>query len=132
MSADLAAPFVPASGTELSIALLLSAFLFGLGIVGFLSRRNMIIMFLCTELMFQGAALAFVAFSRQHMDVSGQVFVIFILTVAAAEAALALGLVVLLYRCRETLNAEAWSSLGESVDSADRAAEPIGTQRGIA
>lgn len=94
-------------------ALLVSALLFACGLIGFLSRRNMIIMFLCTELMFQGAALAMVAFSRHHMDVSGQVFVIFILTVAAAEAALALGLVVLLHRRRETLSAEAWGELGE-------------------
>ncbi|MSR28010.1 MAG: NADH-quinone oxidoreductase subunit NuoK [Phycisphaerales bacterium] len=93
--------------------MLVSAVLFGLGLVGFLSRRNMIIMFLCTELMFQGAALAMVAAARDLMDTSGQVFVIFILTVAAAEAALALGLVVLLYRCRETLSADAWSDLGE-------------------
>lgn len=98
---------------EIAGALIVSALLFAIGIVGFLSRRNMIIMFLCTELMFQGAALAMVAFSRQHMDVSGQVFVIFILTVAAAEAALALGLVVLLHRRRETLSAEAWGELGE-------------------
>lgn len=98
---------------EIAGALAVSALLFAIGIVGFLSRRNMIIMFLCTELMFQGAALAMVAFSRQHMDVSGQVFVIFILTVAAAEAALALGLVVLLHRRRETLSAEAWGELGE-------------------
>ena len=54
-----------------------------------------------------------VAFGRYHGDLSGQVFVIFILTVAAAEAALALGLIVLLYRRKETLNAEAWSELGE-------------------
>jgi len=72
-------------------------------------------MFLCTELMLQAAALAFVGFGRMHMDVSGQVFVIFILTVAAAEAALALGLVVLLYRKRETLSSEAWSELREDV-----------------
>lgn len=98
---------------EIAGALVVSALLFAIGIVGFLSRRNMIIIFLCTELMFQGAALAMVAFSRQHMDVSGQVFVIFILTVAAAEAALALGLVVLLHRRRETLSAEAWGELGE-------------------
>ncbi|MSQ90129.1 MAG: NADH-quinone oxidoreductase subunit NuoK [Phycisphaerales bacterium] len=93
---------------------MISALLFTIGLVGFLCRRNMIIMFLCTELMFQGAALAMVAFARMHMDVSGQVFVIFILTVAAAEAALALALVVLLYRRRETLSAEVWSQLGES------------------
>ena len=87
--------------------------LFVIGLVGFLIRRNMIVMFLCTELMFQAAAIAMVAFGRFHFDLSGQVFVIFILTVAAAEAALALGLVVLLYRRKETLNAEAWSELRE-------------------
>jgi NADH-quinone oxidoreductase subunit K len=91
--------------------LILSAALFGLGLVGFLTRRNMIIMFLCTELMFQAAAIAMIAFDRYHGGVSGQVFVIFILTIAAAEAALALALVVLLYRRRPTLNAEAWSEM---------------------
>jgi NADH-quinone oxidoreductase subunit K len=95
-------------------ALLVSALLFTCGLIGFLSRRNMIIMFLCTELMFQAAALAMIAFGKVHHDVSGQVFVIFLLTVAAAEAALALGLVVLLYRRRETLDSEAWSELRES------------------
>ena len=95
-------------------ALLVSALLFAVGLVGFLSRRNMIIMFLCTELMFQAAALAMIAFGKVHHDISGQVFVIFILTVAAAEAALALGLVVLLYRRRETLDSEAWSELRET------------------
>ena len=93
--------------------LLTSGVLFVIGLVGFLTRRNMIVMFLCTELMFQAAAIAMIAFGRFHMDVSGQVFVIFILTVAAAEAALALGLVVLLFRRRETLSAEAWSELRE-------------------
>ncbi len=101
--------------TDLALAhyLLTSAALFAIGFVGFLTRRNLIVMFLCTELMFQAAAIAMIAFGRFHFDVSGQVFVIFILTVAAAEAALALGLVVLLYRRRETLNAEAWSELHE-------------------
>ena len=94
--------------------LITSAALFVIGLIGFLVRRNMIIMFLCTELMFQAAAIAMIAFGRYHMDLSGQVFVIFILTVAAAEAALALGLVVLLYRRRETLSADAWSELREA------------------
>ncbi len=102
------------SGLTLSHFLLVSAVLFVIGLIGFLSRRNMIVMFLCTELMFQGAAIAMIAFGRYHRDVSGQVFVIFILTVAAAEAALALGLVVLLFRRRATLSAEAWSELGEA------------------
>ncbi|MHC5023762.1 MAG: NADH-quinone oxidoreductase subunit NuoK [Planctomycetota bacterium] len=103
----------PLGGLVLSQYLLVSGVLFVLGLVGFLTRRNMIVMFLCTELMFQAAAIAMIAFGRFHYDVSGQVFVIFILTVAAAEAALALGLVVLLYRRRETLDAEAWSELRE-------------------
>lgn len=93
------------------LALIIASLLFSMGVVGFLTRRNLIVMFLCTELMFQGAALALIAFGKMHGDLSGQVFTIFILTVAAAEAALALALVVLLYRKRETLSADAWSEL---------------------
>ena len=102
------------SGLTLAHYLVVSAVLFVVGLVGFTTRRNMIVMFLCTELMFQASAIAMIAFGRWHLDVSGQVFVIFILTVAAAEAALALGLVVLLYRRRPTLSAEAWSELRET------------------
>jgi len=105
----------PMSQLSLAHYLFTSGALFVIGVVGFLTRRNMIVMFLCTELMFQAAAIAMIAFGRFHMDISGQVFVIFILTVAAAEAALALGLVVLLYRRKETLDAEEWSELREAV-----------------
>ncbi len=70
-------------------------------------------MFLCTELMFQGAAIAFVAIGRYLFDYSGQVMVIFILTVAAAEAALALALIVLLHRQKDTLDADAYVELQE-------------------
>lgn len=108
-----AAVIEPLSSLSLTHYLLTSIALFVIGLVGFLTRRNMIVMFLCTELMFQAAAIAMIAFGRYHLDVSGQVFVIFILTIAAAEAALALGLVVLLYRRRETLSAEVWSELRE-------------------
>jgi NADH-quinone oxidoreductase subunit K len=97
----------------ITICMTFSALLFVIGLFGFLTRRNMIVMFLCTELMFQGVALAMVTFSRLHLDVSGQVFVIFILTVAAAEAALALGLVILLNRRRQTLDVGAWSEIRE-------------------
>ena len=97
----------------IQICLVFSALLFIIGLFGFMTRRNMIVMFLCTELMFQGVALAMVTFGRMHLDVSGQVFVIFILTVAAAEAALALGLVVLMYRRRATLDVGEWSELRE-------------------
>ena len=103
----------PMDQGTLHVVLLTSAILFALGMIGFLTRRNMILMFLCTELMFQGVALAMVTFSRLHLDVSGQVFVIFILTVAAAEAALALGLVILLNRRRQTLDVGAWSEIRE-------------------
>ena len=91
--------------------LIIGAILFVLGVIGFLTRRNLIIMFLCTEMMFQGVSLSLVAFSRYHGNVTGQTFVIFVLTIAAAEAALALGLVVLLYRRERTLDAQAWSAL---------------------
>lgn len=91
--------------------LLLSAILFALGVIGFVTRRNMIIMFLCTEMMFQAAGIALIAFSKFHLNHTGEVFVIFVLTIAAAEAALALALVVLLFKRRETLDAENWSAL---------------------
>jgi NADH-quinone oxidoreductase subunit K len=68
-------------------------------------------MFLSTEVMFQGVAISLVAFSRLHANVTGQIFVLFVLTIAAAEAALALGLVVLLFRQKGTLDAQAWMEL---------------------
>lgn len=95
----------------LSHYLLTGAVLFCLGLVGFITRRNLIIMFLCTELMFQGVAVSLVAFSRFHMNDTGQTFVIFVLTIAAAEAALALGLVVLLFRRKRTLDSQAWAQM---------------------
>ncbi|MCC6580083.1 MAG: NADH-quinone oxidoreductase subunit NuoK [Phycisphaeraceae bacterium] len=91
--------------------LLTGAILFVLGVIGFITRRNLIVMFLCTEMMFQGVAVSLVAFSRYQMNVTGQTFVIFVLTIAAAEAALALGLVVLLFRRRRTLDVLTWSAL---------------------
>jgi len=97
--------------TTLAHYLFVSAAMFVMGIVGFMTRKNMIIMFLCTELMFQGAGLALIAFGRYHMGADGQTFVIFVLCVAAAEAAMALALVVLLFRHRETLSAQAWKGM---------------------
>lgn len=91
--------------------LFVSAALFAIGVIGFLTRRNMIIMFLCTEMMFQAAGIALIAFSRFYLNQTGEVFVIFVLTIAAAEAALALALVVLLFRRKETLDAAEWRQL---------------------
>ena len=109
----LAQAALPASLGEVTLAhyLFVSAAMFALGLIGFLTRRNMIIMFLCTELMFQGAGVALIAFSRYHLNFDGQTFVIFVLTIAAAEAAMALALVVLLFRRRESLSSEEWSEL---------------------
>jgi NADH-quinone oxidoreductase subunit K len=94
---------------------LLGALIFVLGVVGFLTRRNLIIMFLCTEMMFQGIILNLVAFGRYPLkglpSLDGQVFALFLIAIAAAEAALALALVVLLYRHRRSLDAAAWTSL---------------------
>lgn len=87
------------------------AILFVLGLIGFVTRRNLIIMFLCTEMMFQGVVVTLVGFAQLHGNITGQTFVIFVLTIAAAEAALALGLVVLLFRRRRTLDAGAWSAM---------------------
>ncbi len=97
--------------------LLIGAALFALGLVGFVTRRNLIIIFLCTELMFQGIVVNLVAFGRYPLvggpRLDGQIFSLFLLVVAAAEAALGLALVVLLYRYRGTLDANAWTLLKE-------------------
>ena len=87
------------------------AVLFALGLVGFVARRNLIVMFLSTELMFQGVIVTVVAFARLHQHMEGQVFGLFLLVIAAVEAGLALGLVVLLYRRRGTLDADAFSTM---------------------
>ena len=99
----------------LAAYLVVGAALFALGLIGFVTRRNLIIMFLCTELMFQGIVVNLVAFGRYPIDgqptLDGQVFSLFLLAVAAAEAALGLALVVLLYRYQGTLDATAWKFL---------------------
>ena len=84
-------------------ALAVSAILFSLGVVGVLLRRNAIIIFMCIELMLNAVNLAFVAFSQQ-LGIDGQVFVFFVMTVAAAEAAVGLAIVIAVYRHRETVN----------------------------
>ena len=78
--------------------LLIGAALMALGMLGFLARRNLIVMFLSAEMMLQGAALTLVAFGRYHGNWTGQVFTIVILTVAASEAAIALALVLVLFK----------------------------------
>lgn len=91
--------------------LVVGAILFALGLVGFVTRRSLIIIFLSTEVMFQGVLINAVAFARHHGNLDGQSFGLFLLVIAAVEAGLALGLVVLLYRRRGTLDAEAWATM---------------------
>lgn len=95
--------------------LVVGAVLFALGAIGFLTRRNLILMMLSAELMLHGVSLSLVAFSAAHGNHQGQAFTIFILTVAACEAGLALALILALYRRRRTLDVNVWSDLGEPV-----------------
>ena len=90
----------------LSYYLLLSGFLFACGVVGFLIKRNIITIFMSIELMLNAVNLAFVAFSQALGKLDGQVFVLFVIVVAAAEAAVGLGIIILIARNRQTLNVE--------------------------
>jgi len=89
-----------------SYYVVLSAILFGLGIVGFLFKRNIITMFMSIELMLNAVNLAFIAFSSVLGNLAGQVYVFFVIVVAAAEAAVGLAIVILIARNRNTLNVE--------------------------
>ena len=84
-------------------SLVISAILFTIGVVGVLLRRNAIVIFMCVELMLNAVNLTFVAFS-QRLGLDGQVFVFFVMTVAAAEAAVGLAIIIALYRHRDTVN----------------------------
>jgi NADH-quinone oxidoreductase subunit K len=93
--------------------LFVGALLFGIGLIGFFSRRNMIVMFLSAEMMLQGVSVSLVAWGRYRNDWGGQILVIFILTVAACEAAIALALVLSLFQRTGSLDIAAWQSLRE-------------------
>ena len=81
----------------ISEALIVSAILFVIGVVGVLTRRNAIILFMCAELMLNAVNLSFVAFAKLH-NVTGQVFVVMVMTIAAAEAAVGLAILISVYR----------------------------------
>lgn len=84
-------------------ALFFSAVLFVIGVIGVLTRRNAILIFMCVELMLNAVNLSFVAFSRLH-GMAGQVFVIFVMTVAAAEAAVGLAIIIAVFRHHESVD----------------------------
>jgi NADH-quinone oxidoreductase subunit K len=93
--------------------LVVGALLFGIGLVGFFARRNMIVMFLSVEMMLQGVSVSLVGWSRYHNDWGGQMLVIFILTVAACEAAIALAVVLALFHKSGSLDMAVWQQLRE-------------------
>jgi len=96
----------------LSHYLILGAVLFSLSVVGiFLNRKNLVILLMAIELMLLAVNLNFIAFSHYLGDITGQVFVFFILTVAAAESAIGLAILVVVFRNRQTINVEDLSSL---------------------
>ena len=88
----------------ISYYLILSGILFACGVTGFLIKRNIITIFMSIELMLNGVNLSFVAFAAQWHALSGQVFVFFVMTVAAAEAAVGLAIIIALFRHRQTVN----------------------------
>lgn len=90
----------------LSWYLILGAVLFSLGVVAFLLNRNIITIFMAIELMLNGVNLTFVAFANHWHKLSGQVFVFFVMVVAAAEAAVGLAIIIAVFRTRETLNVD--------------------------
>jgi NADH-quinone oxidoreductase subunit K len=94
--------------------LVVGALLFGIGLIGFLSRRNMIIMFLAAEMMLQGVSVSLVAWGRFHNNWGGQILVIFILTVAACEAGIALALILMLFQRSGKLDIAFWQNIREA------------------
>ena len=93
--------------------LTLGALLFGLGLIGFVVRRNIIVVFLCAEMMLQGISLSLVAWGRYHNDWGGQTLVVFIIAIAACEAGIALVLILMLCKQVGNLDIAAWQSIRE-------------------
>ncbi len=89
-----------------SYYLVLSAILFAIGVAAFITKRNIITLFMSIELMLNAVNLSFVAFSNTLKNLDGHVFVFFVMVVAAAEAAVGLAIIIAVYRSRETLNAD--------------------------
>jgi NADH-quinone oxidoreductase subunit K len=108
---------------EVQRFLAVGAVLFVLGALGFFTRRNLILMILSAELMLHGVSLTLVTFGRMHGTFQGQAFTIFILTVAACEAGLALSLILALYQKSKSLDIDFWTDLREPELTSPRAAE---------
>ena len=94
-----------------SYYLALSVILFSLGVMGVLVRRNAIVIFMSLELMFNAANLVFVTFASYYQALSGQIFVFFVMTVAAAEVAVGLALMVAIFRAKRSINVDQMSNM---------------------
>jgi NADH-quinone oxidoreductase subunit K len=86
--------------------LVVSVLIFGIGLFGLMIRKNLLVMLMCVELMLNGVNLSFVAFSRIHQSIQGHLSVLFVMTVAAAESAVGLGLVIALFRTIRTVDSD--------------------------
>jgi NADH-quinone oxidoreductase subunit K len=104
--------------------LVVGGLIFAIGLVGFVVRRNMIVMFLCAEMMLQGVSISLIAWGRYHGDWGGQILVLFIIAVAAAEAGIAMALAMMLFQKSGSLDIAFWQDLREE-------GEPRFTDRGI-
>ena len=89
-----------------ALYLMLSGILFTIGVIGVLTRRNAIVVFICIELMLNAVNLTFITFSRFLQSIDGVIFAFFVMAVAAAEAAVGLAIFVMLYRSKETINVD--------------------------
>jgi NADH-quinone oxidoreductase subunit K len=104
-------PQIPLNQVPLEWYLLLSAVLFGLGVAGFILRRNIITVFMSIELMLNAVNLSFVAFSYKFKEVDGHIFTFFVMVVAAAEAAVGLAIILTVFKSRTTLQIDDVNSL---------------------
>ena len=86
--------------------LVVSLLIFGIGLFGLIVRKNLLVMLMCVELMLNGVNLSFVAFSKIHQSIEGHLAVLFVMTVAAAESAVGLGLVIALFRTLRTVDSD--------------------------
>jgi NADH-quinone oxidoreductase subunit K len=101
--------------SEVQNLLLLGGIMFAIGLIGFLTRRSLILMFLSLETMLSGVSLNLIVFSKVHHNYQGQILAVMILTIAACEAAIALAMVVSLFRRKPTLDVQAWDELSETI-----------------
>lgn len=98
---------------QINYYIILSSILFILGVLGVLMRRNALVIFMSVELMLNAANLAFVAFARLHQNLDGQLFVFFVMTVAAAEVAVGLALIVAIFKSKHSIDVDQMSELKE-------------------